>query len=51
MEQRSDAVLDVIRDGFTVTEVAQKFGPAKYLSESRIGYIEAHFDLGSVCTA
>ena len=26
MEQRYDAVLGVIRDGFTVTEVAQKFG-------------------------
>jgi len=25
MEQRYDAVLGVIRDGFTVTEVAQKF--------------------------
>ena len=26
MEQRYDTVLGVIRDGFTVTEVAQKFG-------------------------
>lgn len=26
IEQRYDAVLGVIRDGFTVTEVAQKFG-------------------------
>jgi DNA-binding NarL/FixJ family response regulator len=26
MEQRYDAVLGVIRDGFTVTEVAQKLG-------------------------
>ena len=29
MEQRYDAVLGVIRDGFTVTEVAQKFGVSR----------------------
>ena len=29
MEQRYDAVLGVIRDGFTVTEVARKFEVAR----------------------
>ncbi len=29
MEQRYDAVLGVIRDGFTVTEVATKFGVSR----------------------
>ena len=29
MEQRYDAVLGVIRDGFSVTEVAQKFGVSR----------------------
>jgi hypothetical protein len=29
MEQRYGAVLCVIRDGFTVTEVAQKFGVSR----------------------
>src|SRR5664280_1383575 len=29
MEQRCDAVLGVIRDGFSVTEVAQKFGVSR----------------------
>jgi transposase len=29
MEQRYDAVLGVVRDGFTVTEVAQKFGVSR----------------------
>ena len=29
MEQRYDAVLGVIRDGFTVTEVAHKFGVSR----------------------
>ena len=29
MEQRYDAVLGVIRDGYTVTEVAQKFGVSR----------------------
>jgi transposase-like protein len=29
MEQRYDAALCVIRDGFTVTEVAQKFGVSR----------------------
>src|ERR1017187_9947873 len=29
MEQRYDAVLGVIRDGFTVTEVASKFGVSR----------------------
>ena len=33
MEQRYDAVLGVIRDGFTVTEVAQKFGEARVVRE------------------
>jgi hypothetical protein len=29
MEQRYDAVLGVTRDGFSVTEVAQKFGASR----------------------
>ena len=29
MEQRYDAVLGVIRDAFTVTEVARKFGVSR----------------------
>ena len=29
MEQRYDAVLGVLRDGFTVTEVAQKFNVSR----------------------
>jgi DNA-binding NarL/FixJ family response regulator len=29
MEQRYDAVLGAIRDGFTITEVAQKFGVSR----------------------
>ena len=29
MEQRYDAVLGVVRDGFTVTEVARKFGVSR----------------------
>jgi transposase-like protein len=29
MEQRYDAVLGVLRDGFTVTEVAKKFGVSR----------------------
>src|SRR5580658_3999391 len=29
MEQRYDAVLGVLRDGFSVTEVAQKFGVSR----------------------
>jgi transposase len=29
MEQRYDAVMGVIREGFTITEMAQKFGVSR----------------------
>ena len=46
MEQRYDAVLGVIRDGFTVTEVATKFGVSRqavhlWLQRYREGGLEA----------
>jgi transposase len=46
MEQRYDAVLGVIRDGFTVTEVAQKFGVSRqsvhtWLQRYEAGGLEA----------
>ena len=46
MEQRYDAVLGVIRDGFTVTEVAQKFGVSRqsvhaWLKRYEAGGLEA----------
>ncbi|MHB2028404.1 MAG: IS481 family transposase [Acidimicrobiales bacterium] len=49
MEQRYDAVLGVIRDGFTVTEVAQKFGVSRqtihaWLARYEAGGLEALVD-------
>ena len=49
MEQRYDAVLGVIRDGFTVTEVAQKFGVSRqtvhaWLARYEEGGLEALVD-------
>ena len=49
MEQRYDAVLGVIRDGFTVTEVARKFGVSRqsvhvWLARYEEGGLEALFD-------
>jgi transposase InsO family protein len=41
MEQRYDAVLGVIRDGFTVTEVAQKFGVSRQSVHSWLARYEA----------
>ena len=46
MEQRYDAVLGVIRDGFTVTEVATKFGVSRqavhtWLKRYEAGGLEA----------
>ena len=42
MEQRYDAVLGVIRDGFTVTEVAQKFGVSRQSVHSNQGASWTH---------
>jgi D-serine deaminase-like pyridoxal phosphate-dependent protein len=39
MEQRYDAVLGVIRDGFTITEVAQKFGVSRESDLERGGQL------------
>jgi transposase len=49
MEQRYDAVLGVIRDGFTVTEVARKFGVSRqtvhvWLARYEEGGLEALAD-------
>src|SRR5665213_3121765 len=49
MEQRYDAVLGVIRDGFTVTEVARKFGVSRqtvhvWLARYKEGGLEALVD-------
>src|SRR5665213_343246 len=41
MEQRYDAVLGVIRDGFSVTEVAQKFGVSRQSVRSWLQRYEA----------
>jgi hypothetical protein len=41
MEQRYDGVLGVIRDGFTVTEVAQKFGVSRQSVHSWMRRYEA----------
>jgi transposase InsO family protein len=41
MEQRYDAVLGVIRDGFSVTEVAQKFGVSRQAVHSWLKRYEA----------
>jgi hypothetical protein len=41
MEQRYDAVLGVIRDGFTVTEVAQKFGVSRQSVHTWLARYEA----------
>jgi transposase len=42
MEQRYDAVLGVIRDGFTVTEVARKFGVSRQTIHAWMARYEAH---------
>jgi transposase InsO family protein len=42
MEQRYDAVLGVIRDGFTVTEVARKFGVSRQTVHAWMARYEAH---------
>jgi transposase-like protein len=42
MEQRYDAVLGVIRDGFTVTEVARKFGVTRQTIHAWMARYEAH---------
>jgi transposase InsO family protein len=52
MEQRYDAVLGVIRDGFTITEVAQKFGVSRqsvhaWLARYEAGGLEALRDRSS----
>ena len=49
MEQRYDAVLGVLRDGFTVTEVAQKFNVSRqtvhmWLARYEEGGLEALAD-------
>ena len=41
MEQRYDAVLGVIRDGFSVTEVAEKFGVSRQSLHSWLARYEA----------
>jgi transposase-like protein len=41
VEQRYDAVLGVIRDGFTVTEVAKKFGVSRQSVHTWIQCYEA----------
>ena len=41
MEQRYDAVLGVLRDGFTVTEVAKKFGVSRQSVHSWLQRYEA----------
>jgi hypothetical protein len=42
MEQRYDAVLGVIRDGFTVTEVTQKFNVSRLTRWMVLGRKRTH---------